>query len=100
MKIMYCGFQYDLIPWKTFDVTEEERLALYEELFNEGGVYFWLGTFNDTLKNKKANDLAYKFWREAIARLNNPEMIDQLASDVAPHAFGTKRISLEQNYLE
>jgi hypothetical protein len=48
MKTTYCGFQYDLIPWKTFDVTEEERLVLYEELFNEGGVYFWLGALNDT----------------------------------------------------
>ncbi|KAK7187551.1 cyclopentanone -monooxygenase [Paraphaeosphaeria sporulosa] len=101
MKTTYCGFLYDFDPRKTFDVTEEERHALYEELFNKGGVYFWLGTFTDTLKSKKANDLAYQFWREkTIARLRKPEMIAKLAPEVAPHAFGTKRISLEQNYFE
>lgn len=70
METTYCGLLYDFDPRKTFHMTEDERLAWYEELFNKGGVYFWLGNFTDTLKNKRAKDLAYQFWREkTISRL-------------------------------
>lgn len=101
METTYAGFLYDFDPRKTFDVTEKERTALFEELFHKGGVYFWLGTFSDVLKNKDANKLAYDFWREkTIARIDDPLIAEKLAPKVAPHAFGTKRISLEQNYFE
>ncbi|KAF2114193.1 FAD dependent oxidoreductase [Lophiotrema nucula] len=101
MKTTYAGFLYDFDPRKTFEVSEEERVALFEELFHKGGVYFWLGTFSDVLKNKKANDLAYDFWRQkTLARINDPVIAEKLAPKVAPHAFGTKRISLEQDYFE
>ena len=101
MKSTYAGFLYDFDPRKCFEVTEETRLALYEELYNKGGVYFWLGTFSDVLKNKEANDTAYKFWWEKTrARVNDPVKAEKLAPTVAPHPYGTKRVSLEQNYYE
>ncbi|KAF2029357.1 FAD/NAD(P)-binding domain-containing protein [Setomelanomma holmii] len=101
METTYAGFLYDFDPRKTFDVTECERNALFEELYHKGGVYFWLGTFSDVLKNKDANKLAYEYWRKkTIARINNPTVAEKLAPKVAPHAFGTKRISLEQDYFE
>lgn len=101
MKSTYAGFLYDFDPRKCFEVTNEERLALYEELYNKGGVYFWLGTFSDVLKNKEANDTAYKFWWEKTrARINDPVKGEKLAPVMAPHPYGTKRVSLEQNYYE
>jgi len=101
MRSTYAGFLYDFDPRKTFDVSEEERNQLFEELYHKGGVYFWLGTFSDVLKDKRANDLAYDFWREkTIRRIKDPAMAEVLAPKVPPHAFGTKRISLEQDYFE
>lgn len=101
MKSTYAGFLYDFDPRKCFEVTDEERLTLYEELYNKGGVYFWLGTFSDVLKNKEANDTAYKFWWEKTrARINDPVKAEKLAPVIAPHPYGTKRVSLEQNYYE
>lgn len=101
MRSTYAGFLYDFDPRKCFDVSEEERLRLYEELYHKGGVYFWLGTFSDVLKDKAANATAYNFWREkTLQRIKDPVMAKVLAPEVAPHAFGTKRISLEQDYFE
>lgn len=101
MRSTYAGFLYDFDPRKCFDVTEEERLRLYDELYNKGGVYFWLGTFTDVLKDKKANATAYKFWREkTIARINDPAKAEKLAPANPPHPYGTKRVSLEQDYFE
>lgn len=101
MRTTYAGFLYEFDPRKTFEVDEEERLRVFEELYHKGGVYFWLGTFSDVLKNKEANDLAYDFWRQkTLQRLNDPVKAEKLAPKVAPHAFGTKRISLEQDFYE
>jgi cation diffusion facilitator CzcD-associated flavoprotein CzcO len=101
MKSTYAGFLYDFDPRKCFDVSEEERLRLYEELYNKGGVYFWLGTFSDVLKDTRANDTAYAFWRQkTIERVNDPAVAEILAPKIAPHPYGTKRVSLEQDYFE
>ncbi|KAB5531473.1 hypothetical protein GE09DRAFT_1252235 [Coniochaeta sp. 2T2.1] len=101
MRTTYAGFLYDFDPRHCFDVSEEERVSFYEELYNKGGVYFWLGTFSDVLKNKKANDTAYKFWWEKTReRINDPVKAEKLAPQLPPHPYGTKRVSLEQNYYE
>lgn len=100
-KMSYGGVLYDFDPRKCFDVTEEERLRTYEELYNKGGIYFWLGTFSDVLKDQKANDTAYDFWRKkTLLRINDPKKAEMLAPKDKPHPYGTKRVSLEQNYFE
>jgi cation diffusion facilitator CzcD-associated flavoprotein CzcO len=101
MKTTYAGFLYDFDPRKTTEVSVEERNRLYEELYNKGGVYFWLGTFSDVLKDNRANDTAYEFWRQkTIQRIDDPKTAELLAPKIAPHPYGTKRVSLEQNYFE
>ena len=55
----YAGFLYDFHPGECMKATPEERDALFEELYNKGGLHFWLGTYQDILKNKEANNLAY-----------------------------------------
>ena len=44
------------------DVTDEERLAIYEQRWAEGGTYF-LGAFNDLAFNQASNDTASDFVR-------------------------------------
>ncbi|KZF21997.1 FAD dependent oxidoreductase [Xylona heveae TC161] len=97
----FAGYHFDNSDKKTFEVSPEERLAHYESLWQAGGFRFWLGTFNDMLWDQAANEEAYKFWREKVrARINDPVKKELLAPMKAPHAFGTKRPSLEQTYYE
>lgn len=97
----FAGFQYDFVEKKTFDDTPEQREAFYEKLFRNGGFEFWLANYDDYLFDKVANDEAYKFWaKKTRARISDPVKRDILAPLTPPHAFGTKRPSLEQNYYE
>ncbi|KAK4986280.1 hypothetical protein LTR50_005393 [Elasticomyces elasticus] len=101
IKSTFAGFLYDFDSGECLKATEEERKELYERLYTTGGLHFWLGTYQDVLKNKEANDTAYKFWQEkTIARINNKETAEILAPKVAPHPYGTKRVSLENGYFE
>jgi hypothetical protein len=50
---------------------------------------------------EKANLDAYEFWCKKVrARLHSHLMQDKLAPIKPPHAFGTKRPSLEVSYYE
>lgn len=53
------------------------------------------------LFDKEANDQAYNFWvKKTRERIKDPKKRDILAPLKAPHPWGTKRPSLEQNYYE
>ena len=97
----FAGFQYDFAKRKTLDDTPEERKAFYEKLWENGGFEFWLATYDDMLYVKEANREAYDFWaKKTRARIQDPVKRDILAPLEPPHAFGTKRPSLEQDYYE
>ncbi len=94
---------YDLIPdpRSAMEVSEEERLAIFEAAWEKGGFHFWTGTFADILTNEESNLEAYKFWRDKTrARLTDRELAEKLAPMEPPHPFGSKRPSLEQGYYE
>jgi len=97
----HAGWDYNPQAEKTFDVTAEDRRALWEELWEKGGFYPWLGNYSDILVSQGANDLMYDFWREKVLeRISRPEVAEDLAPRRPPHAFGAKRPSLEQRYWE
>lgn len=86
---------------KTFDHTPEQRAQFYNELYNRGGLAFWFDNYADLLESPEANDEAYAFWRNKTRkRINDPALADVLAPLQAPHAYGTKRPSLETKYFE
>jgi cation diffusion facilitator CzcD-associated flavoprotein CzcO len=83
------------------DVSEAERLAVYEEMWSRGGFHFWAGTFNDVGIDPAANRTAYDFWRDKTrARIDDPAVADILAPMEPIYPFGTKRPSLEQDYYD
>lgn len=97
----FSGFSWNFIPRSTFADTLEQRLQTYEKLWAEGDFQFWLATYQDTLFDPKANEEAYKFWRDKTrARINDCKVADILAPMQQPHAFGCKRVSLEDHYFE
>ncbi|KAK2785578.1 hypothetical protein FQN52_008357 [Onygenales sp. PD_12] len=97
----FGGFTWDFIGRNTFDDTPEQRRETYEMLWKKGDFAFWLAGYQDTLFVKESNTEAYLFWKEKTRqRIKDPRKRDILAPEVQPHAFGCKRISLEQNYFD
>ena len=100
-KNTFAGFTFDFLEQATFDTTPEERAAVYEDAWQKGGFYYWLGMFNDVLMDEEANLPAYEFWRDKTrARINDPWLAEKLAPMKPPHPFGVKRPSLEQWYYD
>jgi cation diffusion facilitator CzcD-associated flavoprotein CzcO len=97
----FSGFQFSFILQSLLSISEEERMLAFEDLWAKGGFYYWLGAYEDTFYDQRANDEVYKFWQKKVAeRLDNEEMRRKLAPVVAPHPFGVKRPCLEQRYYE
>ena len=97
----FAGFNFDNLPKKTADDSPEEREKTFERLWQEGGFKLWLATYKDMLYDNEANRLHYDFWAEKVrARIRDPVKRDILAPLEPPHAFGTKRPSLESDFYE
>ncbi|KAK5262978.1 hypothetical protein LTR96_011575 [Exophiala xenobiotica] len=97
----FGGMAFNFVDRLTFDDTPEQRQAFYQQLWNEGDFHFWLAGYKDTLFDWDANAEAYTFWRDKVrARIRDPNLQEVLAPTVQPHAFGCKRVSLENKYYE
>lgn len=102
-KRTVAGWDYSYDPRKAFDVSEQERNELWENLWEKGGFNPWLGNFVDLMSNREVSDLMYAFWRDKVRkRITKAELIDDLCPDEAPEGspFGTKRPSLETSFYE
>ena len=97
----FGGFDYDFLAKSAFEVSDDERQAIFERLWEVGGFAPWLGTFNDIFVNEEVNRAAYKFWRDKTrARINDPAVAEILAPTEPIHPYGVKRPSLEQHFYE
>ncbi|KEF52109.1 uncharacterized protein A1O9_11735 [Exophiala aquamarina CBS 119918] len=97
----YAGFPGSTQSKGVFDVSEEEREKLYEELWEKGGFAFIVSNFNNWVFDKTANRSLYEFWaKKTRLRINNARKRDILVPVEPPFWFGTKRCPLEQDYYE
>lgn len=97
----FAGFDYDVLAKSALEVSDDERQATFERLWEIGGFAPWIGSFNDILLNEEANRAAYKFWRDKTrARIKDPAVAEILAPTEPIHPFGVKRPSLEQHFYE
>ncbi|MEA2815949.1 MAG: hypothetical protein QOI93_3646, partial [Rhodospirillaceae bacterium] len=97
----FAGFHYDALEKSALEVSDDERQATFEHLWEIGGFAPWIGSFNDILLNEEANRAAYRFWRDKTrARIKDPAIAEILAPTEPLHPFGVKRPSLEQHYYE
>ena len=51
----FAGFDYNFQDKGALEVSDEERTAVYEKLWETGGFVSWLGTFNDIFFDAEAN---------------------------------------------
>ncbi len=98
MRYMPNGVLRELNDKSALEVTEEERLATYEERWRIGGSGF-LGAFNDILTNSEANATMAEFVRNKIrATVQNPVTAELLCPKT--HPIGTKRLCVDTGYYE
>jgi cation diffusion facilitator CzcD-associated flavoprotein CzcO len=93
------GFLHGPDPRYATQLSEEERLAFWEELYEQPGFGIWLGNFRDTGMDETANALLSEFVAGKIrSRVHDPAVADKLIPK--DHGFGTKRVPLETGYYE
>ncbi|WP_218014897.1 flavin-containing monooxygenase [Teichococcus rhizosphaerae] len=82
-----------------FEVSEEERNAILEKLYNERGFGIWVGNFKDMLTSREANRVISDFVANKIRQRVKDQ---QVAEKLIPknHGFGTRRVPLETKYYE
>jgi cation diffusion facilitator CzcD-associated flavoprotein CzcO len=91
-------FVTDGRPDSVWDVSAEERVAYYEELWNSPGLSMFTRNFQDVFTDKAANATVTQFLAEKIRqRVKDPEVARKLIPD---HGFGMKRPPLENGYYE
>jgi cation diffusion facilitator CzcD-associated flavoprotein CzcO len=86
-------------PRDTFDVSEAEREAFWEQRYGEPGFGIWQGNFRDILTNRAANAALSAFVARKIReRVKDRNVADKLIPK--NHGFGTRRVPLETRYYE
>ena len=92
-----AGFPYFPIDRSTHDVSDEEREAILEGLWEEGGFKFLWGGFNDLLLDPAANEIASDFVRNKIREIvKDPETAETLCPTC--HPYGSKRPPIDTDY--
>ncbi|MGD9602493.1 MAG: flavin-containing monooxygenase [Gammaproteobacteria bacterium] len=95
----YAGFVHEADPRGTFEVSPEERLAFWEELYAAPGFGIWLGNFRDVLTDPKANaELSHFIANKIRQRVRDPVTAEKLIPK--NHGFGTRRVPMETHYYE
>ncbi len=81
-----------------FDLTPEQRQAVYEAAWEKGGLQF-RATFRDLLADKKANDTAAEFLRNKIREIvKDPATAEKLAD--IDHPYAAKRPPIDTDYFD
>ncbi|KAJ5903098.1 FAD/NAD(P)-binding domain-containing protein [Penicillium tannophilum] len=89
------------IPRKIWEDSFDVRQATFNNLFEQGGLHFWLSSYSNLMLDWNANREAYDFWaKKTRARIADPKKRDILAPVEPKHPFGGKRPALEQSYYE
>ena len=92
------GHPFRIADRKVFDVSQEERQAIYEKAWETGGLQF-RGAFQDLLVSKEANDTARDFIRGKIGQVvKDPETAQKLTG--FDHPYAAKRPPIDTEYFE
>ena len=93
------GFEHEPDRRGFYEVTREERLALWDKLYEEPGFGIWLANFKEIFMDEAANAEFSAYIADRIRRrVKDPETAETLIP--RDHGFGVQRVPLETNYLE
>ena len=92
------GWPFEVMRRQAADYTAEERHAIYEALWDEGGMHLAINSFITVLMDEAVNEEVSEFVRGKIrATINDPETARKLMPD---YYFATKRLILDNGYFE
>jgi cation diffusion facilitator CzcD-associated flavoprotein CzcO len=92
------GHPFTIVDRSAFDVTVDERQALYEAAWEKGGLQFRT-TFRDLTVDKAANDTAAEFLKQKIRDIvSDPATAEKLAN--IDHPYAAKRPPIDTGYFE
>ena len=95
----FACFLHTPDPRGTFEVSDAEREAFFERLYNSPGFGIWQGNFRDILTDRAANAAISDFVARKIRqRVKDPAVAEKLIPK--NHGFGTRRVPLETRYYE
>ena len=93
------GGPYDVVDRSALEVGDEERRAIYESAWEQGGHRFLSATFRDIAVDRRANDTASEFIRSKIREIvHDPETAEKLVP--RDHPFASKRALIDTDYYD
>jgi len=93
------GFEHEPDRRGFFEVTREERVALWDKLYDEPGFGIWLRNFKEIFTDEKANAEFSEYIADRIRRrVKDPKVAEKLIP--RDHGFGVQRVPLETRYFE
>jgi cation diffusion facilitator CzcD-associated flavoprotein CzcO len=93
------GFEHEPDRRGFYEVTRQERLALWDRLYDEPGFGIWLGNFREIFMDEAANAEFSAYIADRIRRrVKNPAIAEKLIP--RDHGFGVQRVPLETDYFE
>jgi cation diffusion facilitator CzcD-associated flavoprotein CzcO len=93
------GFEHEPDRRGFYNVTREERLALWDRLYEEPGFGIWLQNFLEIFMDEAANTEFSEYIANRIRkRVNDPAVAEKLIP--RDHGFGVQRVPMETNYFE
>lgn len=93
------GFVHEPDRRGFYEVPREERLKLWDKLYEEPGFGIWLANFREIFTDEAANAEFSEYIADRIRRrVKDPKTADKLVPK--DHGFGVQRVPLETRYYE
>lgn len=93
------GFEHEPDRRGFYEVSREERVALWDRLYDEPGFGIWLRNFREIFTNEEANAEFSAYIADRIRRrVKDPAIAEKLIP--RDHGFGVQRVPMETNYFE
>lgn len=93
------GFEHEPDRRGFWDVPREERLAMWDRLYDAPGFGIWLRNFREIFTDEDANAEFSAYIADRIRkRVKDPATAEKLIP--RDHGFGVQRVPLETHYLE
>jgi cation diffusion facilitator CzcD-associated flavoprotein CzcO len=93
------GFLHEPDRRGFYEVSREERLKLWDKLYDEPGFGIWLANFREIFMDEAANAELSEYIADRIRRrVKDPKVAEKLIP--RDHGFGVQRLPLETDYFE
>src|SRR5580704_3481784 len=93
------GFEHEPDRRGFYEVSSEERLALWDRLYDTPGFAIWLRNFREIFTDEKVNAEFSEYMANRIRRrVKDPAVAEKLIP--RDHGFGVQRVPMETHYYE